>query len=97
MHTVQSIVGIFGLLALTFVVSENRRAVSFRQAAIGLGLTVVLAVLFLVEAPLCIKPYLVRLTRSELFVVMTCGMAGIATTWYRSDSNRSCRARCRRA
>jgi concentrative nucleoside transporter, CNT family len=189
MHTVQSIVGIFGLLALTFVVSENRRAVSFRQAAIGLGLTVGLAVLFLkipqlkfafsaigdavnavaaasragtsfvfgylgggplpfelkapgnefvlalqalpvvlvmsvlttlmfywgilppivravgialertlrvggavglstaaniflgmVEAPLCIKPYLGRLTRSELFVVMTGGMAGIAGT-----------------
>src|SRR5215472_8040259 len=189
MQTVQSIVGIFGLLALTFAISENHRAVSFRQAAIGLGLTVVLAALFLkipqlkyafsamgdavnavatasragtsfvfgylgggplpfelkvpgnefvlalqalpvvlvmsvlttllfywgilppivraaglvlertlgvggavglstaaniflgmVEAPLCIKPYLARLTRSELFVVMTGGMAGIAGT-----------------
>ena len=47
MQTVQSIVGIFGLLALTFAISENHRAVSFRQAAIGLGLTVVLAALFL--------------------------------------------------
>src|SRR5215470_13867985 len=47
MQIVQSIVGIFGLLALTFVISENRRAVSFRQAVIGLGLTVVLAALFL--------------------------------------------------
>src|SRR5215471_5268068 len=189
MQTVQSIVGIFGLLALTFAISENHRAVSFRQAAIGLGLTVVLAALFLkipqlkfafsamgdavnavatasragtsfvfgylgggplpfelktpgnefvfalqalpvvlimsvlttlmfhwgilppivrafgvalerllgvggavgvataaniflgmVEAPLCIRPYLGRLTRSELFVVMTAGMAGIAGT-----------------
>src|SRR5215472_2209415 len=189
MQTVQSIVGIFGLLALTFAISENHRAVSFRQAAIGLGLTVVLAALFLkipqlkfafsamgdavnavatasragtsfvfgylgggplpfelkapgndfvlalqalpvvlvmsvlttlmfhwgilppvvrafgialeralgvggavglstaaniflgmVEAPLCIKPYLARLSRSELFVVMTGGMAGIAGT-----------------
>ena len=34
----------------------------------------------MVEAPLCIKPYLGRLTRSELFVVMTAGMAGIAGT-----------------
>src|SRR5215468_1056260 len=189
MQTIQSIVGIFGLLALTFAISENRGAVSFRQAAIGLGLTVVLAALFLkvpqlkiafstivdavnavatatragtsfvfgylgggplpfelkvpanefvlalqalpvvlvmsvlttlmfywgilppivrgvgialeralkiggavglstaaniflgmVEAPLCIKPYLAGLTRSELFVVMTGGMAGIAGT-----------------
>src|SRR5215470_12822590 len=47
MQTVQSIIGIFGLLALTFAISENRRAVSFRQAAIGLGLTVVLVALFL--------------------------------------------------
>jgi len=189
MQTVQSVVGIFGLLAITFAISENRRAVLFRQAAVGLGLTVVLAALFLkipqlkfvfaaigdgvnaiaaasragtsfvfgylgggplpfelktpgnefvlalqalpvvlvmsvlttllfywgilppivrgigfvlertlkvggavglstaanifvgmVEAPLFIKPYLARLTRSELFVVMTGGMAGIAGT-----------------
>ena len=189
MQTIQSVVGIFGLLALTFAISENRRAVSFRQAAIGLGITVVLAALFLkipqlklafaaigdavnaiaaasragtgfvfgylgggplpfelkvpgnefvlalqalpvvlvmsvlttllfywgilppivrgigfvlertlkvggavglstaanifvgmVEAPLFIKPYLVRLSRSEMFVVMTGGMAGIAGT-----------------
>jgi CNT family concentrative nucleoside transporter len=189
MQTIQSIAGIFGLLAIAFAFSENHRAVSARQAAIGLALTIVLAVLFLripqlkvafgmvgdavnavaaatragtgfvfgyigggplpfepktpggdfifafqalpvvlvmsvlttllfhwrilppivrgfgiilertlgvsgavglstaaniflgmVEAPLCIKPYLARLTRSELFVVMTGGMAGIAGT-----------------
>jgi concentrative nucleoside transporter, CNT family len=189
MQTVQSIVGIFGLLALAFAMSEDHRAVSFRQAVIGLGFTIVLAALFLripqlkiafavigdavnaiavatragtgfvfgylgggplpfelkapgnefvlalqalpvvlvmsvlttllfywgilppivravgivlertlgvggavglstaaniflgmVEAPLCVKPYLARLTRSELFVVMTGGMAGIAGT-----------------
>jgi CNT family concentrative nucleoside transporter len=34
----------------------------------------------MVEAPLFIRPYLVGLTRSELFVVMTGGMAGIAGT-----------------
>jgi CNT family concentrative nucleoside transporter len=189
MQTVQSIAGIFGLLALAFAMSEDHRAVSFRQAVTGLGFTIVLAALFLripqfkiafavigdavnaiavatragtgfvfgylgggplpfelktpgnefvlalqalpvvlvmsvlttllfywgilppivravgialertlgvggavglstaaniflgmVEAPLCVKPYLARLTRSELFVVMTGGMAGIAGT-----------------
>ena len=34
----------------------------------------------MVEAPLFIRPYLARLTRGELFVVMTGGMAGIAGT-----------------
>ena len=34
----------------------------------------------MVEAPLFIRPYLVKLTRGELFVVMTGGMAGIAGT-----------------
>jgi concentrative nucleoside transporter, CNT family len=189
MQTIQSIAGIFGLLALTFALSENHRAVSIRQVAVGLALTIVLAALFLripqlkvafaaigdavnaiaaatragtsfvfgylgggplpfelktpggdfilaiqalpvvlvmsmlttvlfywgilppvirvigmglertlsvggavglstaanifvgmVEAPLFIKPYIGRLTRSELFVVMTGGMAGIAGT-----------------
>ena len=34
----------------------------------------------MVEAPLVIRPYLVRLTRGELFIVMVCGMATIAGT-----------------
>ena len=34
----------------------------------------------MVEAPLFIRPYLVRMSRGELFMVMTCGMAGIAGT-----------------
>jgi CNT family concentrative nucleoside transporter len=34
----------------------------------------------MVEAPLLIKPYLKDMTRSELFAVMTCGMATIAGT-----------------
>jgi CNT family concentrative nucleoside transporter len=189
MQTVQSVIGVLALLALAFAISENRRAVPFRQVASGVALTFVLAVLFLkipqlkagfaavgdavdaiaaatragtsfvfgylgggrlpfeltvpgaefvfalqalpvvlvmsvlttlafhwgilppivrgfavalertlgvggavglstaaniflgmVEAPLCIKPYLGRLTRSEMFVVMTGGMAGIAGT-----------------
>ena len=32
----------------------------------------------MVEAPLLIRPYLSKLTRSELFIVMTCGMATVA-------------------
>jgi CNT family concentrative nucleoside transporter len=34
----------------------------------------------MVEAPLFIRPYLGRMSRSELFSVMTCGMANIAGT-----------------
>ncbi len=34
----------------------------------------------MVEAPLLVRPYLKALTRSELFTVMTCGMATIAGT-----------------
>jgi len=34
----------------------------------------------MVEAPLMIRPYLKNMTRSELFITMTCGMAGIAGT-----------------
>ncbi|VVS92552.1 NupC/NupG family nucleoside CNT transporter [Desulfoluna spongiiphila] len=34
----------------------------------------------MVEAPLLIRPYLAQLTRSELFAVMTCGMATVAGT-----------------
>jgi CNT family concentrative nucleoside transporter len=189
MQNIQSVVGVIALLGLAFAISENRRAVPFRQVATGVAFTFVLALLFLripqikvgfaaigygvdaiaaatragtsfvfgyvggaplpfelktqgadfifalqalpvvlvmsvlttlafywgilppivrgfalaldrllgvggavgvataaniflgmVEAPLCIRPYLGRLTRSELFVVMTAGMAGIAGT-----------------
>ena len=34
----------------------------------------------MVEAPLVVRPYLARLSRSELFMVMVCGMATIAGT-----------------
>ena len=47
MQNIQSIVGIFALLALAFLISENRRLVSWRQAAVGLAVTFVLAVLML--------------------------------------------------
>ncbi|MBM3608128.1 MAG: nucleoside:proton symporter [Alphaproteobacteria bacterium] len=47
--------------------------------AVGLS-TAANIFLGMVEAPLFIKPYLARLTRSEMFMVMTGGMAGIAGT-----------------
>jgi concentrative nucleoside transporter, CNT family len=34
----------------------------------------------MVESPLFVRPYLARMTRSELFITMSCGMAGIAGT-----------------
>jgi len=34
----------------------------------------------MVEAPLVVRPYLAKLSRGELFIVMTCGMAGVAGT-----------------
>jgi CNT family concentrative nucleoside transporter len=39
MQQLQSTFGIFGLLAIAWSLSENRRAVSWRQAAIGLAVT----------------------------------------------------------
>ena len=34
----------------------------------------------MVEAPLLVRPYLLRMQRGELFALMTCGMAGVAGT-----------------
>ncbi len=47
--------------------------------AVGVG---VAANIFIgmVEAPLLIKPYMAKVSRSELFTIMTCGMATIAGT-----------------
>jgi CNT family concentrative nucleoside transporter len=55
------------------------------QHAIGVGGAEALAAaanvfLGMVEAPLFIRPYLARLSRGELFSLMTCGMATIAGT-----------------
>src|SRR3954454_12995902 len=47
--------------------------------AVGLS-TAANIFLGMVEAPLFIRPYLAQLSRSELFLVMTGGMAGIAGT-----------------
>jgi concentrative nucleoside transporter, CNT family len=34
----------------------------------------------MVESPLFVRPYIAKMTRSELFITMSCGMAGIAGT-----------------
>ena len=47
--------------------------------ALGLG-TAANIFMGMVEAPLLIRPYLIRMTRSELFALMSCGMATIAGT-----------------
>jgi CNT family concentrative nucleoside transporter len=47
MQELQSAFGIAALLAIAWIISENRRAVSLRQAAIGLAVTFATAALFL--------------------------------------------------
>src|SRR3979490_161666 len=61
--------GMAGLLERTLVVG----------GAVGLS-TAANIFLGMVEAPLFVRPYLAQRTRSELFLVMTGGMAGIAGT-----------------
>ena len=43
----QSALGIVAIIAIAFLISENRRAVNWRQAAIGLGVTLLLALIML--------------------------------------------------
>ena len=55
------------------------------QKTLGIGGTEGLGVaanifVGMVEAPLFIRPYLTQMTRSEIFAIMTCGMATIAGT-----------------
>jgi concentrative nucleoside transporter, CNT family len=47
--------------------------------ALGLGAAVHIFV-GMVEAPLLVRPYLLKMPRGELFALMSCGMAGIAGT-----------------
>jgi CNT family concentrative nucleoside transporter len=51
MQNLQSALGVIALIAFAWLVSENRAAVSWRRAAIGLAATVVLAVLLLKVPP----------------------------------------------
>lgn len=61
--------------AFSFILEKTLRI----GGALGLGASANIFV-GMVEAPLLIKPYLKEMTRSELFAVMTCGMATIAGT-----------------
>jgi CNT family concentrative nucleoside transporter len=47
--------------------------------ALGLGAALHVFV-GMIEAPLLVRPYLARMSRGELFALMSCGMAGIAGT-----------------
>ena len=47
MAALQSALGVFALLAIAAALSENRRAIAWRRAAVGLGVTVALALLLL--------------------------------------------------
>jgi CNT family concentrative nucleoside transporter len=55
-----------------------RRAMGI-GGALGLGAAVHIFV-GNIEAPLLVRPYLLKMERGELFALMTCGMAGIAGT-----------------
>lgn len=49
------------------------------SGAVGMGAAASLFV-GMVESPLLIKPYIARMSRSELFMLMSCGMATVAGT-----------------
>jgi CNT family concentrative nucleoside transporter len=51
MQNLQSALGIIAIIAFAWAVSENRRAVSWKRAAIGLAITAALAVVFLKIPP----------------------------------------------
>ena len=56
MLQLQSAFGVLALLAIAWVLGENRRAVSIRQMAIGLAVTLVTA-LVLIKLPLVAKAF----------------------------------------
>lgn len=49
------------------------------SGAVGMGAAASIFI-GMVESPLLIKPYLARMSRAELFMLMTCGMATVAGT-----------------
>ena len=52
MPHLQSALGIIALLAVAWAFGENRRAVSLRQAAVGLAVTLSTAVVYMASLPL---------------------------------------------
>ncbi len=79
LSVLHSAFGFLALIGIAWLLSENRRTVPWRIVISGILLQIVLAAL-LFKMPLFIRPYLARMSRSELFMVMTGGMAGIAGT-----------------
>lgn len=65
-----------GLVRL-FSLALNRTLGTGGAEGVGISANIFVG---MVEAPLLIKPYLLTMTRSELFTIMTCGMATIAGT-----------------
>ena len=47
MENLQSVAGVVAIVAIAFVISDNRGAVNWRQAGIGLAVTFLLALLLL--------------------------------------------------
>jgi CNT family concentrative nucleoside transporter len=78
MSALSSVLFYWGLLPL--VVKAFSRVLQRSMGiggAVGVGAAANIFV-GMVEAPLLVRPYLNRMTRSELFVIMTCGMATVA-------------------
>ncbi len=73
---------LFHLRIMDVVIKIIGGLVRFVTGASRLESTVSAASIFvgMVEAPLAILPYLKKMTRSQLFTVMSCGMASIAGT-----------------
>lgn len=73
---------LFHLRIMDLVIKGLGSVVRFVTGASRLESTVSAASIFvgMVEAPLAILPYLKHMTRSQLFTVMSCGMASIAGT-----------------
>ncbi len=73
---------LFHLRIMDLVIKLIGGVVRFVTGASRLESTVSAASIFvgMVEAPLAILPYLKKMTRSQLFTVMSCGMASIAGT-----------------
>ena len=59
---------------------EDAQRKGFVVMADALGMIETRGFVGMVEAPLFVRPYLNQMTRSELFTLMTCGMATIAGT-----------------
>lgn len=73
---------LFHLRIMDVVIKTLGGVIRFVTGASRLESTVSAASIFvgMVEAPLAILPYLKNMTRSQLFTVMSCGMASIAGT-----------------